>query len=77
MCKIIFIMMKKPEKHDQKKLNRVKFLRWKKRISAKKIANGLFDPSYVYHVESGRHVSRGLMVEREIAKALGIPWEKI
>ena len=69
--------LKKPEKHSDRKLKRVRYLRWEKRISARTIADGKFDPSYVYHVEAGRFVSKGLMVEKAIAKVLGIPWEKI
>lgn len=69
--------IKKAEKHDQKKLERLWLLRRRKRMTAKMIAKGLFDPSYVYHVESGRCVSRQFRVENAIAKALGTTWEKI
>ncbi len=68
---------KKPEKHSQKKLERLWLLRRRKHITAKIIAGDQFDPSYIYHVEAGRFVSRHLWVEKAIAKALGTTWEKI
>ncbi len=76
--------MKNLKQIHKKKVYRLRLLRFKKRIPAPRVVELAklrgepgFDPSYIYHVESGRYVSRGLMVERAIAKALGTSWEKI
>jgi hypothetical protein len=70
----------KPEKHGQKKLEKIRFLlRVKNRITAKTIARDplnpseyLFDPSYVYKILLGRcRPSRKFKVENAIARALG------
>ena len=73
----MFMKVRKSTKHSDRKLKRVRYLRWIKEIPARVVADGKFDPSYVYHVEAGRFVSKDLMVEKAIAKSLGIPWEKI
>jgi hypothetical protein len=72
--------IRKPEKHGQKKLEKIRYLlRIKNRITAKTIARDplnpseyLFDPSYIYKILLGRcRPSRKFKVENAIARALG------
>lgn len=77
----------KPEKHNPKKLEKIRYLlQIKHRITGPMIARDpvnssefLFDPSYVYKILSGKcRPSRKLKVESAIARALGKQsWEQI